>query len=176
VLLIEVRLAEPEDEDVLGALDRESMSSPTVSPGGYREQPFFTSTLPIDVLVAVAAGTVVGYVTLQQPSPLPSNAHVLMVNGLGVAGSARGQGIGARLLAAVDERAAELGASRITLRVLALNAPARALYERAGYRVEGVLEGEFRLPVGPGGAVVPVDDVLMAKRVAASGSGSAAAH
>jgi RimJ/RimL family protein N-acetyltransferase len=53
----------------------------------------------------------------------------------------------------------------VTLRVLGVNAPARALYERAGYRVEGVLEGEFRLPIGPDGAVIPVDDVLMAKTV-----------
>ena len=35
-------------------------------------------------------------------------------------------------------------------------------------RDEGVLRGEFRLPVAPGGAVVPVDDVLMAKAIAAN--------
>ncbi len=160
-----VRPAADSDEPALTALDRESMSSPIVSPAEYREHPFFAGTQPEDVLVATIDETVVGYAMLKQPLPIPSNGHVLMLNGMGVATSARGQGVGARLLAAVDQHAAERGATRVTLRVLGVNAPARALYERAGYRVEGVLEGEFLLPVGPGGAVVPVDDVLMAKTV-----------
>ena len=45
-----------------------------------------------------------------------------------------------------------------------------ALYERHGYQTEGELRGEFRLPVGPGDAVVQVDDVLMAKTIAPAGS------
>jgi len=52
--------------------------------------------------------------------------------------------------------------------VLAVNSAARALYERHGYQTEGVLRGEFRLPVGSGGEVVLVDDVLMAKAIAAN--------
>jgi ribosomal protein S18 acetylase RimI-like enzyme len=107
-------------------------------------------------------------VEVQPATPLPSNAHVLAVHGLAVTATARGQGVGARLLAAVEEHAANRGVERVTLRVLAVNAPARALHENLGYRTEGVLEGEFRLPVGPGGAVVPVDDVLMAKTVGGS--------
>jgi ribosomal protein S18 acetylase RimI-like enzyme len=160
-----VRPAAASDEPALTALDRESMSSPYVSPGTYKEHPFFTGTQPEDVLVATLDEAVVGYAQLKPPLPLPSNAHVLMLNGLGVATSARGQGVGARLLEAVEVYAAERGATRVTLRVLGVNAPARALYERAGYRVEGVQVGEFRLPIGPDGTVVPVDDVLMAKTV-----------
>lgn len=49
------------------------------------------------------------------------------------------------------------GASRITLRVLGHNAPARALYESEGFVVEGVLPGEFFL------AGRYVDDVLMGR-------------
>jgi RimJ/RimL family protein N-acetyltransferase len=49
-----------------------------------------------------------------------------------------------------------------------VNSAARALYERHGYQTEGVLRDEFRLPVGPGGEVVLVDDVLMAKAIAAN--------
>jgi len=45
-----------------------------------------------------------------------------------------------------------------------------ALYERHGYQTEGELRGEFRLPIGPGDAVVQVDDVLMAKTIAPAGS------
>jgi RimJ/RimL family protein N-acetyltransferase len=55
---------------------------------------------------------------------------------------------------------------RLTLRVLSVNSAARALYERHGYQTEGVLRGEFRLPVGSGSEVVLVDDVLMAKAIA----------
>jgi RimJ/RimL family protein N-acetyltransferase len=46
-----------------------------------------------------------------------------------------------------------------------VNNEARALYERCGYETEGELRGEFRRAVGPGGAVVLVDDVLMAKTI-----------
>jgi hypothetical protein len=49
--------------------------------------------------------------------------------------------------------------------VLSVNTAARALYQRYGYETEGELRGEFRLPLGPGGAVVQVDDVLMAKTI-----------
>jgi GNAT superfamily N-acetyltransferase len=83
-------------------------------------------------------------------TPLASNAHVLMVTGLGVAPSAQRKGVASGLLEAAETYAADT---------------ARALYERHGYQTEGVLRGEFRLPVGSGGAVVPVDDVLMAKAI-----------
>jgi RimJ/RimL family protein N-acetyltransferase len=43
--------------------------------------------------------------------------------------------------------------------VLAPNAPARRLYERCGFVVEGVLEGEFILEDAP------TDDILMACRL-----------
>jgi hypothetical protein len=46
-----------------------------------------------------------------------------------------------------------------------VNTAARALYEGYGYETEGELRGEFRLPLGPGGAMVQVDDVLMAKTI-----------
>ena len=72
------------------------------------------------------------------------------------------------LLEAAETYASERKVERLTLRVLSVNSAARALYERHGYQTEGVLRDEFRLPVGPGGEVVLVDDVLMAKGIAAS--------
>jgi len=51
-------------------------------------------------------------------------------------------------LDAAEERAVARHVERLTLHVLGSNAPARALYEKHGYRIEGVLRGEFRLPVG----------------------------
>ncbi|OZI71064.1 GNAT family N-acetyltransferase [Bordetella genomosp. 12] len=45
----------------------------------------------------------------------------------------RGQGVGLKLLAALDDLARELGCCKITLEVLEGNEPARALYRKAGY-------------------------------------------
>jgi ribosomal protein S18 acetylase RimI-like enzyme len=115
--------------------------------------------------VAVLDDEVAGYLCLRPPSPLASNAHVLMVAGLGVAPSAQRKGVAGELLEAAETYAAERKIERLTLRVLSVNTAARALYKRHGYQTEGELPGEFRLPVGPGGAVVPVDDVLMAKTI-----------
>lgn len=162
--VVTVRPAERGDEAALTEIDRDTWG-PRVSPAEYRDRSFFASTSPDEVIVACLADEVVGYVQVRPPTPLTSNAHVLTVDGLGVSPAAQRRGVAARLLEAVDDRAAERGAAKVTLRVLAVNAGARALYERHGYVVEGVLRGEFRLPVGPDGAVVDVDDVLMAKTV-----------
>ncbi|EWM49254.1 acetyltransferase family protein [Bordetella holmesii 70147] len=45
----------------------------------------------------------------------------------------RGQGVGRKLLSALDDLARELGCCKITLEVLQGNEPARALYSQAGY-------------------------------------------
>lgn len=155
------------DEAALTRIEQETWL-PHVSPSAYRSRPFFENVRPEDVLVGVLDGEVVGYLSLQPPTPLPSNAHVLMVTGLGVAPSAQRRGVASGLLEAAETYASQRKVERLTLRVLSVNTAARALYERHGYQTEGELRGEFRLPVGPGGGVVPVDDVLMAKAIAAS--------
>ncbi len=114
---------------------------------------------PDDTQVAVVDDVVVGYVVLGRPTGLPANAHVWAIEGLAVHPDAQGHGIGRRLVEAGIEEARRRGGSRVTLRVLAGNAAARALYEAAGFVVEGVLVGEFVLEG------VEVDDVLMARRI-----------
>ncbi|MCW2500750.1 MAG: acetyltransferase [Frankiales bacterium] len=109
-----------------------------------------------DVLVAEEEGVVSGYVRLNQPGPLPSHAHVLVINGLAVAPARQGSGIGRRLMASALEEARSRGARKVSLRVLAPNARARRLYEACGFSIEGVLRGEFLL----NGEYV--DDVVMA--------------
>jgi ribosomal protein S18 acetylase RimI-like enzyme len=99
----------------------------------------------------------VGYVRLGFPTPLPTNAHVRQIQGLAVAESARGTGAGRALVRAAVEEARRRGARRLTLRVLAHNAPARALYASEGFAVEGVQPQEFFV----GGEYV--DDVLMGR-------------
>lgn len=102
---------------------------------------------------------VVGYLRLVPPTSLPAHAHVRQIQGLAVDERVRGRGIARALLDAACDRAREEGAVRLTLRVLGHNAAARRLYETAGFMVEGVLPGEFRLE----GAYV--DDILMGRRL-----------
>ncbi len=155
-----IRTATPDDEDVLGRLDR-AVWSPrhAVSPRDQPPyEPFFNERFgPRDHLVAELDGRVVGYVRFGYPTSLASNAHVRQILGLAVAEEARGAGVGRALIGAVVAVARRQGARRITLRVLGHNTPARRLYEAAGFVVEGVQPGEFHLD----GEYV--DDVLMGR-------------
>lgn len=155
-----VRAARPADLRVIRALDHE-IWDPSHSPG---PRPNGDGTVSDDgtLLVAELGGDVVGYVSLVPPTPLPSNAHVTMIDGLAVHPEVRGRGVGEALVTAAVEHARHEGRRRIRLRVLGTNAPARRLYERLGFVVEGVLEGEFHL-LGD-----DVDDVLMARAVTGS--------
>ncbi|CAM5554590.1 N-acetyltransferase [Streptomyces tanashiensis] len=154
-----IRTAVQDDDAALAELDRTTWSTlhavqPLPEPG----EPFFDARhLPGDYLVAVRGGAVVGFVRVAPPTPLAATAHVRQIQGLAVAGSARGEGVARALLRAAMDRAREQGAVRITLRVLGHNAPARALYASEGFAVEGVLPGELFLD----GAYV--DDVLMGR-------------
>ncbi|WP_030256810.1 GNAT family N-acetyltransferase [Streptomyces violens] len=155
-----VRTAVPADEAALGALDRRTWSPlHSVQPRPEPPyDPFFDAWhVPDDFLVAEADGRTAGYLRLVRPIPLASNAHVRQIQGLAVDEWARGRGVARALLDAAIGRAVAEGAQRMTLRVLGHNAPARRLYESAGFRVEGVLPGEFRLE----GQYV--DDVLMGR-------------
>ena len=156
---VAIRPATAADDAALAALDQLTWSwTASPAPPPHPGASFFGGRAdPADVLVADAGGAVAGYVQIGPPTPVPSNAHVLMVRGLAVDPAWRGRGIGRRLVDAAVEEAARRGARRLTLRVLSPNAPARALYEAAGFVVEGVLREEFHLD----GRYV--DDVLMAR-------------
>lgn len=67
---------------------------------------------------------------------------------LAVAPEMRRKGLATRLLAAFLDRAAREGASRAFLEVAADNAPARALYARAGFAESGCRRGYYRHPDG----------------------------
>lgn len=112
-----------------------------------------------DLLVATVDRHVHGMVLLGRPTPLASNRHVWMVQGLDVHPDAQGVGLGRRLVAAAMDEARARGGRRLTLRVLANNDVARRFYTSMGFVVEGVLVGEFVLDG------VEVDDVLMARRL-----------
>lgn len=112
---------------------------------------------PEDLLVAALGSRLVGYVGHVPPTPLASNQHVRQIQGLQVSPDARGRGVGQALVEAACAAAQAQGARRMSLRVLGHNLPARRLYERCGFQVEGVLPEEFLLD----GAYV--DDVLMGR-------------
>jgi RimJ/RimL family protein N-acetyltransferase len=155
---VRIRQALPSDDPQLRALDQATWS-PEMSPAPPppAEQPFFgPGCAPEDVLVAVLDDAIAGYVRLGHPTSLAANRHVVEMRGLAVDPNRRGQGLGRAVLSAAAAEATERGARRLTLRVLAPNIAARALYERCGFELEGVLREEFLLD----GRYV--DDVLMA--------------
>ena len=154
-----VRRARPDDEGPLLPIHLATWTA-EVSPGPTPDpsEPVFEQGTSLDdVLVAERDGAVVGYVRLHQPGPLPSHAHVLVVNGLAVAPEHQGAGIGRALVEAALDEARARGARKVTLRVLAPNHRARRLYDACGFVEEGVLRGEFLLD----GRYV--DDVLLAR-------------
>ncbi|MFJ1600656.1 GNAT family N-acetyltransferase [Streptomyces sp. NPDC088261] len=156
----QIRPAVQDDDEALGRLDRETWSPlHAVSPRPRPPyDPFFDDRhRPEEHLVAEIGDRLVGYVRIARPTPLACNAHVRQIQGLAVAESARGLGMGRALLRAAALHARNQGARRLTLRVLGHNLPARRLYEAEGFAVEGVLPGEFLLD----GEYV--DDVLMGR-------------
>lgn len=159
--MIVVRPAREADEGDLARIDLATWTpavSPAPPPADAGTHRFFGDrAVPADVLVAEVDGVVAGVVTLQPPTPLVSDAHVLQVDGLAVDPELQGRGVGGRLLEAAVQEAERRGARRLTLRVLGHNTAARRLYERHGFRTEGVLRAEFHL-LGR-----YVDDVLMAR-------------
>ncbi|MEU6977091.1 MULTISPECIES: GNAT family N-acetyltransferase [unclassified Streptomyces] len=157
---IRIRAARLADERVLAELDRTAWSPlHAVLPAPEGDEPFYDERhLPEHYLVAeLPDAGVVGFVRLVRAIPLPSNAHVRQIQGLVVGEAARGKGVARALVRAAMDRARRQGATRITLRVLGHNAPARALYEAEGFAVEGVLPGEFLLEG------TYVDDVCMGR-------------
>ena len=158
-MALEIRPATAADDDALAALDLatwSTLSSPAPPPPPGRTF-FGADDRPRDVLVAVMDDDVVGYVKLASPTRLAATRHGVAIHGLAVDPAHQGHGIGRALVEAAAREAAARGARRLTLRVLAPNTAARALYARCGFVEEGVLRGEFHLDGRD------VDDVLMAR-------------
>ena len=93
------------------------------------------------------------------PTPLPSNAHVVEIQGLAVDPAARGRGIGAMLVRAVLDDAEQRHMRKVSLRVMGSNPTAQRLYQRMGFEVQGHLRDEFLI----NGEYV--DDLMMARFV-----------
>jgi ribosomal protein S18 acetylase RimI-like enzyme len=160
-----VRPATRDDDEALHALDGTSWDPGTGFPSVQAsDRPTFFSVHddPARTLVAVRGGRLVGYVRTRPPTPLPENAHVWGIEGFAVLPAERGRGVGTALLQALVGHAQQAGARKLSLRVLSTNTRAQAVYERAGFTVEGVLREEFVVD----GELV--DDVLMARHLPAA--------
>lgn len=159
---IRVREARALDETPLARLEAVAWSPDSGFPSVISRSGaafFGAASPPAAHLVAERQGVVAGYIRLGPSTPLPENAHVILVTGLAVDPGMRRQGVAQALLAAAERRARERGARKLSLHVLSTNAAAQRLYKQAGFEREGVLRAEFLI----GGRYV--DDILLTKHL-----------
>jgi RimJ/RimL family protein N-acetyltransferase len=90
------------------------------------------------VLVARDRDQLVGLITGMRGNH-PARRGVVEI-GIGVRASHRSQGVGFSLMMALERWAREAGCHRLSLRVVTRNTPAIALYRKAGFAIEGMLE------------------------------------
>ena len=147
---VQTRRAAPADDRALAVLDAEAwpLELQVVPPQDAAEPFFGPRRAPQDVIVATLDGTVVGYARIGRHMPIASNEHVLHFEALAVAPAARGLGVGSRLIEAMIDEARARGARKFGLRALSTNEQAIRLYQRYGFREEGRLIDEIRLPDG----------------------------
>jgi len=123
---IEIRPAGPGDDRRCRAIHADATMSSYGAVYRWLERIVYDPDTPLEpcewMLVAELDGAVVGYVAV-------SRNHV---ENLYVDPAAQGRGVGAALLAAVEERLV----GPVTLRCLVVNTRARSLYERCGYTAD----------------------------------------
>jgi RimJ/RimL family protein N-acetyltransferase len=107
------------------------------------------------LIIAADDDELVGYVHAQggEYRRVRHCAYVVV----GVLPSHQGRGLGTALLAALERWAVSEGLKRLELTVRVDNDRARRLYERAGYRVEGIRRASLQV-----GAEL-IDEVAMAR-------------
>jgi RimJ/RimL family protein N-acetyltransferase len=168
---LRVRRAGPRDARALVELAHDVSTEPEgwlISEGEWRsirdERRYLAAARrspDLAVLVAENDAGVVGRLSIVRDLH-PACAHVADL-GLMVARAHRRQGVGSALLRAAEEWARDTGIRKLELSVFPHNEPARALYERQGYRQEGRRVGHFRR-----GATY-LDALVMAKELDARG-------
>lgn len=115
------------DIEELAALERELFPHDAWAEGTWWQE--LAGRPRRDYLVEEDAGGIAGY------AGLDLGGEVADIMTIAVAPRAQGRGVGGRLLAELVERAARDGAEYLMLEVRDDNAPARALYERAGFEL-----------------------------------------
>jgi len=92
--------------------------------------------------VAMMGNKIIGWCDITQNTSRPVNRHSGTM-GMGILAPYRGIGIGRKLLAAAINAAKQKGILRIELTVRETNHIARALYEKMGFVLEGILRKEW---------------------------------
>lgn len=89
------------------------------------------------VLVAMVDGVVAGWASLNAFSPRAAYDHVADIS-VYIARERRGQGLGRRLMDALEARARDIGYHKLTLGGFPFNEAAVHLYTRQGFQTVGV--------------------------------------
>ncbi|WP_249384067.1 GNAT family protein [Chitinivorax sp. B] len=95
------------------------------------------------VLVVAEDDRLVGFVSAT--GGVASRIHHRAYLVAGILKDYAGLGLGQRLFAALNEWAAQVGIHRLELTVMAHNQPAIALYQKAGFQIEGIKHHSFKI-------------------------------
>jgi len=132
---IGIRRMETKDLDRVMEIEKESFSVPW-SRNAY-ESELLKNSLSV-YIVAQAEGQIVGYGGMWL---ILDEAHITNV---AVEKSLRGNGIGEKIVEFLVEEASRSGINSLTLEVRENNEPARRLYEKMGFLVEGIRPGYYQ--------------------------------
>ena len=131
------RLRDAADLDAVLAVEGASFNSPTTR--AWYESELQRPDVCFVYLIRVPA--VAGFCAFWR---VVDQIHI---NNLAIHPDFRGRGLGKRLLSAVLDEAARLGAPHATLEVRRSNEPARRLYEQAGFAIAGVRSSYYTNPI-----------------------------
>ncbi len=140
-----VRPATPADVPALTQIDQDSWDSHNSPADLTPVRPFSMALDRTWVATRRSDGAVVGYVTLGRRTALPSHQHVVIIQSIAVARTARRTGLGSLLLDTAKAQARTLGGRKLSLNVLGTNPAALALYRRNGFGQEAHYRREFHL-------------------------------
>lgn len=127
---VRLRVATASDLDALLALENASFSGDRIS--ARRMKHWITAENSI-LLVALREEKLIGSCLVLTRADSPA----ARLYSIAISKSARGQGLGARLLRKAEDQARERGSEAVRLEVAAGNSAAIGLYEKLGYKVFG---------------------------------------
>ncbi|MFZ4531830.1 MAG: ribosomal protein S18-alanine N-acetyltransferase [Alsobacter sp.] len=131
-----IRPAAPDDLDALETIENAVFQGDRLSRRAMRHHVGHRR----NVLVVVERdGVILGYALVA----LRSGSALARLYSIALVPEASGTGLGARLLDAAEQAAADRGATAMRLEVRADNAAAIRLYERCGYRRFGILPSYY---------------------------------
>lgn len=133
-LKLVIRPGQAADAEVMALIDERCFSLPWSLESFYRE---LTKNKIAIYTVAEDAGTVIGYMGLWR---VENEGHI---TNIAVLPEYRGMHVASALLDEMIEKCARNGIVDYTLEVRAGNVPARCLYEKYGFRSEGVRPGYY---------------------------------